>query len=374
MGCQNRIVKMNRRRFIAAMSWLTFFGAGRARADQPLVARIRERHDVPALAGMIVTPEGHDFLEVAGVRRAGAADVVTPGDLWHLGSNGKAITAALYARLVEAGRASWGATVADMFPGRQIHAGWTGTTIEDFLSHHGGVSDAALDGVWLRAAHSDVRPLPVQRAAIVESILTNRPSQARGKHVYANANYVIAGAAIERLTGMNWEEAMRMHLFAPLGMTSAGFGAPKDASPWGHTTGLFGFGALAPVDPVDRADNPPVLGPAGTMHMSLLDYAKFLRMFMGGAGPHLTAGSVSRLTKPRSDGDQSYALGWITFRSRPWARGQALAHEGSNTLWHTFTAVGPARGRAVVAVCNAHRGGGAAAAQNLALALVKQLG
>lgn len=368
------MIHTNRRNVIAAMSWLTLLGAARARADEPLVARIRKQHGVPALAGMIVTPDGLDMLEVAGVRRAGANDAVTANDLWHLGSNGKAITAALYARLVEAGKAKWGATVAELFPGRQMHAGWNGATIEEFLSHHAGASDAALTSGWFKAAQTDARPLPVQRAAVVDAVLTNPPSHERGKHVYANANYVIAGAAIERLTGATWEEAMRTHLFTPLGMTSAGFGAPKGANPWGHTAGLFGLGAFTPVDPAGLADNPPALGPAGTMHMSLPDYAKFLRLFIGGAGNHLSSDSVNRLTKPHRDGDQSYALGWITFKSRPWAKGLALAHEGSNTMWHAFTAVGPARGRAVVAVCNAHSGGGDAAAQKLGLALVRQLG
>jgi hypothetical protein len=71
--------------------------------------------------------------------------------------------------------------------------------------------------------------------------------------------------------------------------------------------------------------------------------------------------------------DQSYALGWSTYKSRGWAKGPALAHEGSNTMWHAFTVVGPVRQRAVVTVCNAHQGGGEAACQALGLDLVKGL-
>ena len=107
--------------------------------------------------------------------------------------------------------------------------------------------------------------------------------------------------------------------------------------------------------------------------MSLHDYAKFLRIFMSAGNRFLKPDSIARLTTPQGTGDRSYALGWITFQSRPWAKGPVLAHEGSNTMWHAFTAVGPVRQRAVVAVCNAHSGGGDAAAQQLGLELVRRL-
>jgi hypothetical protein len=42
-------------------------------------------------------------------------------------------------------------------------------------------------------------------------------------------------------------------------------------------------------------------------------------------------------------------------------------------MWHAFTAVGPARQRAIVTVCNAHQGGGDAAAQGLGFELLKGL-
>lgn len=136
----------------------------------------------------------------------------------------------------------------------------------------------------------------------------------------------------------------------------------------------MGFGGLQAVPPEDFADNRPAMGPAGTMHMNLEDYAKFLRVFFAGySGGFLSADSIARLTTPADGGDQSYALGWLTYKSRPWAKGPALAHEGSNTMWHAFTAVGPAAQRAVVTVCNAHQGGGGAAAQELGFELIKGL-
>ncbi|MFN0100230.1 MAG: serine hydrolase domain-containing protein [Gemmatimonadaceae bacterium] len=338
---------MSRRRLFGGALGIAGRGApGRQAGAESLVARTRAAHGVPALGGMVVTPEGTELLEVAGTRRAEGSAAVTTDDPWHLGSNTKAMTAALYARMVQMGHARWGATMRELFDG------------------------LAVDPVW-----HDSRPLPVQRRAAAETVLRQEPKATRDTFAYANANYVIAGAAMERLRGgAPWEELMRATLFAPTGMASAGFGAPTGAAPWGHTRKWLGLGALTPVDPTGIADNPPVLGPAGTVHATLGDYAKFLRLFLTDGGDVLAADSLARLTAPFQGGDQSYGLGWIAFTSRPWAKGRALAHEGSNTLWHAFTAVGPARRRAVVAVCNTEAGGGSAACQDLGTQLLRTLG
>lgn len=47
-----------------------------------------------------------------------------------------------------------------------------------------------------------------------------------GTYEYSNLGYMVAGAMAEKLTGKSWENLMRVKLFNPLGMTSAGFGAP----------------------------------------------------------------------------------------------------------------------------------------------------
>ena len=50
-----------------------------------------------ALAAGVVTREGLAWSAVRGVRRFGGDDPATLDDRWHLGSNTKAMTAALYA-------------------------------------------------------------------------------------------------------------------------------------------------------------------------------------------------------------------------------------------------------------------------------------
>jgi CubicO group peptidase (beta-lactamase class C family) len=328
-----------------------------------------------ALAGGVVTREGLVWSGVRGVRRIGGTDPATLNDRWHLGSNTKAMTAALYGRLVDQGRADWDAPLGNLFPGVRIDPAWDGTTIRDFMHHRAGVKDAdALGMVFFLTARGDPRSLPQQRLAVVERMLGAAPTGTKGAFEYANANYMLVGAAIERITGQSWEQVVQAELFAPLGLTSGGFGAPKTDTAggpnvWGHR----GEGAArVAVDPADPgADNPPALGPAGTAHMSLDDYAKWLRLFLTDGGGWLKPETAAQLATPGAGEGMPYALGWIAPPQIPWAGGPVLTHDGSNTLWYATAVVAPARGVAFIALSN--QGAGQAATTALMRKLVGRL-
>src|SRR5690606_16144609 len=110
-----------------------------------------------------------------------------------------------------------------------------------------------------------------------------------------------------------WEELMRGMLFEPLGMNSAGFGAPATLDsvdqPWGHTSKPFA--GLDPVPPGPRADNPLAISPAGAVHCSLADLAAYAAFHIAGeqgGSELLNANSFKKLHTPAGD---DYALGWV---------------------------------------------------------------
>lgn len=332
---------------------------------------IRERAKAMALAAGVYDREGLVSSYASGVRKSGSADPVTTDDLWHIGSNTKAMTAALWARLVEQGLARWDLPLKEAVEKSrldvQVDAGWDAVTVEHLLRHRGGMTDARLiNRQWLGASRSDTRTLPQQRAVLAASALGVAPDGDVGSFAYGNANYVVVGALIEGLTGQSWEQAMQAQVFAPLGMTTAGFGAPADPAPWGHRPLMA---LKVPVDPAGgMADNPPALGPAGTVHLGLADYGRFLAAMMGGGGDWLSQDSVQRLVTPQAG--ETYALGWIVLPPQPWAKGTVIGHEGSNTLWHAFVAVDLGAGRAWVATSN-DAAGGATACPEAGLALAR---
>ena len=303
----------------------------------------------PALAAGIVTRNGLVWSGVRGVRRAGGEDLATLNDRWHLGSNTKAMTAAVFGRLVEQGRARWAMPVTAAFPGLTIDPAWNGITLDDLMRHRGGLLDGpVVNRTWLMAAHADTRPLPEQRAELARGVFSAPPAGPVGAFAYSNANYIVVGAAIEALTGDAWETVMQHEMFQPLGLASAGFGAPKGEAPWGHQGGVA-------VDPAGIADNPAALGPAGTVHMTLADYAGFIGAMMGGAPDWLSEDTRRHLLTPAVGDPPAYAAGW-GIGTAPWAGvgepGPTITHNGSNTLWFATVLAAPERGLGVITLSN----------------------
>lgn len=303
----------------------------------------------------IIRPEGIAGLVLSGRTRLGAGRALLPADRWHIGSNTKAMTAVLYARLVEQGRCRWDASVAELFPQLRSDEGWSAVTVRQLMAHSAGLTDAALDTAWLVARHGDARPLRVQRAEFARTVLAAPAPGTPGRFAYGNANYILLGAAIEAATASDWEAVMASELFAPLAMRSAGFGPPPVDGPWGHGAGPEG---LVPVDPTQIADNPAALGPAGRVHVALGDYARFLSLYLKG-GPQILRPATLATLLDAPEG-VAYAGGWSIAKEAD--GGTVLAHEGSNTLWHAISVISPARNVAYAAVVNQGGSEGRAAA------------
>jgi len=330
----------------------------RAAQSEAALDAVFAEHGPPAMTAGVVDANGLVWSARRGVRRAGGTEAVGANDLWHLGSNGKAMTAILYARLVDQGRAKWGATLADLFPDATIDPALQPVTIDDLLCHRSGLIDRdIMTREVLIAGHQDRRPVREQRIDLAASILGKAPTGPRGAFSYANANYVMAGAAIERLLDQPWEEALQSEVFAPLGLTTAGHGAPPGENPWGHR--MMGE-TLAVVDPARGADNPAAFGPAGRLHMTAADYARFLKVYLTGGEGFLKPETFDHLMTAPSGEGRPYAFGWGVSTDQAWAKGPALAHEGSNSMWHAIARVAPVRKVAVFAIANERPKGGPA--------------
>ena len=83
------------------------------------------------------------------------------------------------------------------------------------------------------------------------------------------------------------EDLIRAEVFEPLGMNACGFGAPAQANegdqPLGHRRGRMGENRA--VQPGRGDDNPPSLGPAGTVHCTLDGWLPFAALHAGSGPP-----------------------------------------------------------------------------------------
>jgi CubicO group peptidase (beta-lactamase class C family) len=330
---------------------LTLYAAPPASNDMTqAIEVIRRKHDLPALAVVVVKDGKICERAAVGVRKWGNPTPVTTNDEFHIGSDTKAMTATLAAMLIEEGKLHWDTTIGDVFPelkGR-MDKQYETVTVEQLLTHRGGVPGAPPTAAWKRAWEQQGTPTR-QRREFIEAVLSEPPEAAPGtKMIYSNQGYAIIGAMLEKLTGKPWEALITERLFKPLHMDSAGFGPPGTIGgidqPWGH---VRQSGIIQPL----QLDNPPAIASAGRVHCSLDDLARFtiFHMQRGQAGGLLKPETLVKLHTPPADGD--YACGWIVAK-RGWAGGNALTHAGSNTMWYVVMWLAPEKDFSVVVATN----------------------
>jgi len=318
---------------------------------------VRAEFNVPAVGGALVTKTGVKLVDVAGIRKSGDATAAQVGDRWHLGSDTKAMTATLLGILAQKGTVPWDITVAQAFPewSRTMNSMFQDTTFERLMAHRSGIVDVK-QAEWDALADTSVS-VKERRRKFAE-LITHRahgidPAFDIPGSVfsYQNANFILAGAMLERCTGKAWEDMMKTELFQPLGMTTAGFGAPGTPNavdqPWGHTD-------VSGQRVANQGDNTPGLGPAGTVHASLADWARFIRLHIDGSEGSLTL-TAATLTKlhteypPNFFFPNRYGWGWI-FGDE--GTGMLLGHDGSNGSWYCSCQVLVDQGVGFIAVSN----------------------
>jgi len=313
---------------------------------EEIITEISQEYGVPAMAAAVVTDQGLQQAAAVGVRRWGNPTPVTLDDSWPIGSDTKIMTSSLASILVDQGKLSWESTVSEMFPdlAASIDPDFKSVTLQQLLSHRAGLPRDINYGLMGKE----------QRMAAAAIALSEKPINTPGTVMfYSNIGYVIAGAMIERATGMDWESAIEQYLFSPLGMESVGFNGLGTEGmvdqPWGHSRSnppwVRGNGRAAEI-------NPPVIGPAGTVYCTIQDWAKFITDQLRGARGEPGFLSPEAYTMLLSDYGGFYSLGWSLYPGN-WAGGVAYGHYGSNSLYFAYALMVPDLNYAVMVATNA---------------------
>jgi len=310
------------------------------------------RYRLPALAAAAVR-EGQIVASGAvGVRRAGTETPVTINDAFHIGSDTKALTSLLAGMMVDEGKLQWSSTMGESFPelAATMDAGLRDVTLEQLLSHTSGIpsDNDAFIRLLADSFSQQTMNLDELRAWLVgkwrDQPLVAEPGTT---FAYSNLGYTIAGAMIERAAKTTWEEMIVARIFWPFRFEKAGFGPQASVgridAPLGHD--ILADGTLKPILAGPYADNPLVLGPAGTVHLSILDFAAWAgwQVGEGRRGPALVRPETLRklhsqvIAIPPHDAPPGtppagyYCLGW-GIATLPFASEPFLTHTGSNNL------------------------------------------
>jgi CubicO group peptidase (beta-lactamase class C family) len=318
-----------------------------------ILAPIIQKHDVPGVAVAVIRNGQTVAIGVAGVRTRGKPDTIATADRFHIGSDTKAMTAMLCGILVDERKLKWDLTLGETFPElkKSMHPKYQAVTLEQLLTHRGGApGKLEKDELWGKLWQHKGTPTSARRL-LLQGVTSQPPEAPPGeKYIYSNAGFSIAGHMAEKVTGKSWEDLMRERIFRPLGMTTAGFGAPgtraKNDQPRGHKADG------SPIEPGPGADNPVAIGPAGIVHCSIGDWAKFAAANLPLAETKLVKPETLEKLHAPAPGEPKYAMGWIIADGQPWAGGPALTHVGSNSMWFAVAWLAPAKDFAVLVACN----------------------
>lgn len=334
---------------------------------------VRAKYGLPALAAA-VTRSGEIVASGAAGKRAIGIDIpVTVEDRFHLGSDTKAFTATVAGTLVEEGRIKWSSTLGEVLGGKvkDMNPKLAAVTLEQLLSHTSGIPSDNADtiAIYFNAVGFEKTPTALRIDAL-ERWKTHAPEVPRtgSPFQYSNLGYTFAGAMLEEVSGKPWERLVEERIYAPLGLKSAGFGPQATFGKYDAAIGhmLDDKGNPTPMAWGPSADIPPVIGPAGIGHMSVLDFARWgdWNAGQGKRGPKIVSPeTLAVIHKPHvttppfknpppgtpSAGD--YAFGWGVVKL-DWTKTPVLTHNGSNSMNFAKILVEPASDLSVEVVAN----------------------
>ncbi len=174
-----------------------------------------QRYELPGLAVGVIRNGEVVYTRTMGERAAGSGKPITQQTLFKIASNSKAMTAALLARLVDAGKLGWDDPVMKHLPGFRMFDPWVtrNMQVRDLLVHNSGLPEGGGDlMLW-------PEPNLFTRSDILAGLGHIKPKYSfRAGYAYDNLLYVVAGEVAAAAGGASYEELMRSEVFVPLGL------------------------------------------------------------------------------------------------------------------------------------------------------------
>jgi len=271
------------------------------------IAREMKRQRLPGLALGIV--QGDRILYLKGYGQADSSGrPVTPETPFGLGSIGKSITAMAVLQLAETGKIDLDAPIQRYIPTK--YKGAEFITVRQLLNQTSGFSQISTFSNTLASVNDQYQDAIEKNALSYAEKFLKQTKQTENPYTYSNANYVLLGYIVQRVSGQSYGDYVKEHIFSPLSMHDS-YVTLDEAAAHGLATPyrrIFGYNVAYDGPFVYIAGD----APAGYMYTSAKDMSHYLIAQMNGArfenDSVLTSESIRLMQTEPVPG--TYAMGW----------------------------------------------------------------
>ena len=302
-----------------------------------IAENIMKKDSIPEMTFAIITKDNILIKRTLGhhkITEINEKNNANSNDFFHLGSNTKAITGFVAARIVENKKIEWNTKFFDLFPElkKKSNPEYFDVTLEDLLSHRANIqpftSGAEYQKLSLFSGNKQQK-----REKFVEYLLTLPTVKNDNSYNYSNAGYSVATLMLERVTGESWEKLVTKILKRKLRINFA-FGWPNrnfKNQPFGHWNKN---GKLVSV-PSNTDYDLSLAEPAGDLSMNIDNYAKFIQLNiqgLSGKDNFLKSETYRFLHNAKNE----YAIGWGNYTQND---EQISEHAGSDGTFFSYAQI-----------------------------------
>ena len=309
-------------------------------------------------------------LGASGKRRIDDTTLVRTTDKFHIGSNTKAITAFIAAKLVETKKIKWNTKYFDLFPETKDSSKkeYWNITLQDLLSHRAHIKPYR--SVNANSAEYKIRGNSIQQKKIFAvRVLKEAPTypDSGQVYVYSNAGISIAASMLEKVSGKSWESLIDYYLNKQLNLDfEIGFPNVKDKNqPWGH---ILNSDTIMPLPPNFDYHIATAMKPAGDLNVNIINYIKFIQLFLKGLSGQNNF-LQSKTYKYLLTALPSYTFGWA---NKTINGINYNYHSGSAATFGCFTKIDRDNGLGVIVMENYADNGALNAIQSIADFLLRK--
>ncbi|MBC7858473.1 MAG: beta-lactamase family protein [Burkholderiaceae bacterium] len=311
-----------------------------------------KRHAVTGLSIALVDDQRIVWAEGFGHADRAVNLAAAPETVYRVGSISKLFTDTAVMQLAEQGRLDIDQPLQAYLPQFSIRSRFAGAgpiTPRNLMTHHSGLPDSFVNGMWT----DHPAPFSSVTAALRDDYAAYPPDYV---FAYSNIGITLLGDMIQTVTGEDFAARLERTLLRPLGMRDSSF-AP----------GLSGPLASKAYRDGKEADEKPLRDvPAGGLNSNVLDLSRFMQMMFAEGRANgrqiLRPATVAQMLAPQNgavalDQDFRIGLGWM-LNSKIDNAGPVAQHAGATLFHRGQLTILPQHKLGVVVLSNSATAGG----------------